>query len=201
MATGSLQASYRGAVRKYGFEGEAGREGEGATRITESSYRRQGAGQSGLTSEVAMTAEAIGTVKNAVVMPLREMLEREHARRTAARERSAESARRLQLYHERGPQRPLMTTKLSPADLMRCITRENAAVLAALALPALRQAGTFGQQTALSQHQAVAEAINEVAATTWSADCFANGRRLQVPKMPIATWNYEHTDCAWTLPS
>ena len=40
MVTGSLQASYKGAVRKYGFEGEAGREGEGATRITESSYRR-----------------------------------------------------------------------------------------------------------------------------------------------------------------
>ena len=40
MVTGSLQASYRGAVRKYGFEGEAGREGEGVTRITESSYRR-----------------------------------------------------------------------------------------------------------------------------------------------------------------
>jgi len=32
--------SARGAVRMYGFEGEAGREGEGVTRITESSYRR-----------------------------------------------------------------------------------------------------------------------------------------------------------------
>ena len=40
VVTGSLQASYRGAVRKYGFEGEAGREGEGATRTHESSYRR-----------------------------------------------------------------------------------------------------------------------------------------------------------------
>ena len=40
VVTGSLQTSYRGAVRIYGFEGEAGREGEGATRTTESSYRR-----------------------------------------------------------------------------------------------------------------------------------------------------------------
>ena len=40
VVTGSLQASYRGALRIYGFEGEAGREGEGATRTTESSYRR-----------------------------------------------------------------------------------------------------------------------------------------------------------------
>jgi hypothetical protein len=41
VVTGSLQASYKGAVRKYGFEGEARREGEGTTRTTESSYRRK----------------------------------------------------------------------------------------------------------------------------------------------------------------
>ena len=40
VVTGSLQASYRGALRIYGFEGEAGREGEGATPTNESSYRR-----------------------------------------------------------------------------------------------------------------------------------------------------------------
>ena len=40
VVTGSLQASYRGALRIDGFEGEAGREGEGATPTNESSYRR-----------------------------------------------------------------------------------------------------------------------------------------------------------------
>ena len=43
VSRGSLQwfwAVLQGIVRMYGFEGEAGREGEGLTRIPESSYRR-----------------------------------------------------------------------------------------------------------------------------------------------------------------
>ena len=38
---GRLQASHKGVLRIYGFEGEAGTEGEGGTLIPESSYRRR----------------------------------------------------------------------------------------------------------------------------------------------------------------
>ena len=37
---GALRAQNKGCLRIYGFQGEAEEEGEGVTRITESSYRR-----------------------------------------------------------------------------------------------------------------------------------------------------------------
>jgi len=60
VVTGSLQASYKGAVRKYGFEGEAGREGEGATRNPESSYRRKRCKQQGQGACVVVRAAKAG---------------------------------------------------------------------------------------------------------------------------------------------
>lgn len=133
-------------------------------------------------------------------LPLREVLDREHERLTAALERSTASRERIRRYQQQLQQKgssQLMAVDLdhfgSPAELLRFIERDNKLTLAHSIVPSVSNVAER-----VAQHQSVTtgwslmdslQRENPTLGRRYTPDTLGDGRLRQIPKYPLKPWN------------